>query len=94
MSDRVDDLEDQEDALLEGDRTLEVSSARAALRVRDFRVVWLGAFASNIGTWMQNVVLGALAYDLTARAAKRLRKAKKLKIVLTITMRAGTGAPG
>jgi MFS family permease len=27
--------------------------------------VYLGAFASNIGTWMQNVVLGAYAYDLT-----------------------------
>jgi predicted MFS family arabinose efflux permease len=27
--------------------------------------VFLGAFASNIGTWMQNVVLGAYAYDIT-----------------------------
>jgi MFS family permease len=27
--------------------------------------VFVGAFLSNIGTWMQNVVLGALAYDLT-----------------------------
>ena len=27
--------------------------------------MFLGAFASNIGTWMQNVVLGAYAYDLT-----------------------------
>ena len=32
---------------------------------RTFRIVFLGAFASNIGTWMQNVVLGAYAYDLT-----------------------------
>ena len=30
-----------------------------------FRRVFIGAFLSNIGTWMQNVVLGALAYDLT-----------------------------
>lgn len=71
MNDHVtetDQLEDREDALLEGDRTLQVSAARAALRVRDFRVVWLGAFASNIGTWMQNVTLGALAYRLTRSA--------------------------
>jgi MFS family permease len=65
MSDTTRDLEDQEDALLEGDRVLETSAARAALRHRDFRVVWTGAFASNIGTWMQNVTLGALAYELT-----------------------------
>ncbi len=27
--------------------------------------MFLGAFASNIGTWMQNVVLGAYAYNIT-----------------------------
>jgi MFS family permease len=37
--------------------------------VRDFRVVWLGAFSSNIGTWMQNVVLGAFAFELTRSPA-------------------------
>jgi len=37
----------------------------AALRQPVFRRVYVGAFFSNIGTWMQNVVLGALAYDLT-----------------------------
>lgn len=70
MTDRqeLDHLEDREDALLEGDRELDVSSARAALRVRDFRVVFIGAFASNIGTWTQNVTLGALAYELTGSA--------------------------
>jgi predicted MFS family arabinose efflux permease len=40
-------------------------SARNALRYPVFRRVFAGAFLSNIGTWMQNVVLGALAYDLT-----------------------------
>ncbi len=44
-------------------------TARAALAVRDFRIVWLGAFASNIGTWMQNVVLGAFAFELTGSPA-------------------------
>jgi MFS family permease len=32
-------------------------TAAAALRNRNFRTMWLGMFASNIGTWMQTVVL-------------------------------------
>ena len=40
-------------------------TALAALRQEVFRRVYVGAFLSNIGSWMQNVVLGALAYDLT-----------------------------
>lgn len=43
-------------------------SARAAWQHRTFRLVYLGAFTSSIGTWMQNVVLGALAYNLTHSA--------------------------
>ena len=39
--------------------------AQAALSHRDFRIVWGGTFASNIGTWMQNVLLGAYGYELT-----------------------------
>jgi MFS family permease len=35
------------------------------LQHREFRRVFGGVFLSNIGSWMQNVVLGALAYDLT-----------------------------
>ncbi|MBM3673776.1 MAG: MFS transporter [Actinobacteria bacterium] len=53
------------DAILDGDRVLRVGTAQAALRHRDFRLVWGGTFASNIGTWMQNVLLGAFAYELT-----------------------------
>ncbi len=30
--------------------------------------MWLGTFASNIGTWMQNIALGVLAYQLTHSA--------------------------
>jgi MFS family permease len=40
-------------------------SARAALAHREFRIVWSGSFASNIGKWMQNVILGAYAFELT-----------------------------
>jgi MFS family permease len=58
-------VEDTVDALEDGDRAVRSSSARAALRHRTFRRVFIGAFLSNIGSWMQNVVLGAVAYDLT-----------------------------
>ena len=53
------------DALEDGDLPFRPGSARAALGHATFRRVFIGAFLSNIGTWMQNVVLGALAYDLT-----------------------------
>ena len=49
-------------------RDLVPGTARSAFSHRTFRTVYLGAFASNIGTWMQNVVLGALAYELTHSA--------------------------
>ena len=58
-------VEEGVDALEAGDRPLRGGAARAALRHRTFRRVFTGAFLSNIGSWMQNVVLGALAYDLT-----------------------------
>ncbi len=57
--------EDATDALVDGDRVLVGGTARAALRHREFRIVFAGTFASNIGTWMQNVLLGAYGYTLT-----------------------------
>ena len=54
-----------EDALLDGDVPFQRGTAQAALRHRNFRIVYFGVFASNIGTWMQNVVLGAYALKLT-----------------------------
>ncbi|MGV3758630.1 MAG: MFS transporter [Actinomycetota bacterium] len=53
------------EAFEEGDRPIRTGTARAALANEVFRRVFVGAFLSNIGSWMQNVVLGALAYDLT-----------------------------
>jgi MFS family permease len=44
-------------------------SARAAFAHRDFRRMWIGSFASNIGTWMQTVVLGSYAFRLTGSAS-------------------------
>ncbi|MGI9578693.1 MAG: MFS transporter [Microthrixaceae bacterium] len=40
----------------------------AALSHKSFRRVFAGTMSSNIGTWMQNVILIALAYDLTGGA--------------------------
>jgi predicted MFS family arabinose efflux permease len=48
-----------------GDEPRWGGQSMAALRQQTFRRVYTGAFFSNIGTWMQNVVLGALAYDIT-----------------------------
>ena len=56
---------DATDAFRDGDRTMVRGTARAALRHRSFRIVWSGMFASNIGTWMQNVLLGAYGFTLT-----------------------------
>ncbi len=60
-----DDADEVEDALVDGDVPLRAGTAQAAFRHRNFRVAFIGVFASNIGTWMQNVLLGAWAYDLT-----------------------------
>src|ERR1700680_4418983 len=56
------------DALVAGAHPLSAGGATAALAHRDFRIVWGGTFASNIGTWMQNVLLGAFGYELTHSA--------------------------
>ena len=61
-------LEEAEDAFLDGDRTAEVGTIRTALRHRDFRTLFLGMFASNIGSWMQNVIVAAMAYNITRSA--------------------------
>jgi MFS family permease len=61
--------EEATDALVDGDQPLSTGTAVAALRHRDFRVVWTGTFASNIGTRMQNVLLGAFALELTGDAS-------------------------
>jgi MFS family permease len=37
----------------------------AALTHRDFRILWIGAFTSTVGTWMQNVAKNWLVLDLT-----------------------------
>jgi MFS family permease len=58
-------LDEATEAYVDGDVAITPGTARAALAHRDFRVVWLGALSSSVGTWMQNVVLSAFAFELT-----------------------------
>lgn len=57
--------EESSEALLEGDTRFAPGTARAALSQPLFRTLFFGAFLSNIGSWMQQIVLAAYAYDLT-----------------------------
>src|SRR5262245_30529746 len=40
-----------------------------ALRYRNYRLIFIGFFLSNIGTWMQTVAQGWLVRELTASTA-------------------------
>jgi MFS family permease len=40
-----------------------------ALRYRNYRLIWIGFFLSNIGTWMSTVAQGWLVRELTASTA-------------------------
>lgn len=62
-------LEEIEDSLVDGDRTIGSGTALAALRQPTFRTVFIGAFLSNIGSWMQSVILGAYAFSISHSSA-------------------------
>src|SRR5581483_3224273 len=62
-------IEDSEDALLDADRPFQPGTAASVLRNRTFSTVFFGAFASNIGSWMQNAVLMGYAFTLTHSAS-------------------------
>lgn len=61
--------DDKSNSLVDDGNPHRPGSARAALAARDFRYIWIGSFLSNIGTWMQNVVLPAYIYHRTGRAS-------------------------
>ncbi len=69
MSDARAALDSESEAVAEafedGDVAFERGTARAALRHRNFRIFWGGLFASNIGTWMQNIIVAAYVQTLT-----------------------------
>lgn len=58
-------LEETEEALVGGDTRFAPGTARAALAHRDFRILFIGAWLTNIGQWARQIVLAAYAYDLT-----------------------------
>lgn len=79
--------------MLKTPRTPRPGSARAALAHRDFRTLWTGMFASNIGTWIQNVVLPAYVYDRTGAAwAVGLMVFAQLGPMLLLSLLAGVVA--
>jgi MFS family permease len=61
-------IEQSDDAQIDADLPYTPGSARSALSHRTFRSVWIGTFASNVGTWMQNIALGVFAFQLTHSA--------------------------
>lgn len=44
---------------------LQNSKLLQVLRISDFRLLWLGAFVSFSGSWIQNVAQGNYVYTLT-----------------------------
>ena len=61
-------IDQADDAQIDADLPYTPGTARAALSHRAFRSVWTGTFASNVGTWMQNIALGVFAFQLTHSA--------------------------
>src|SRR5215831_17233381 len=58
----VDDLESNDGFASEH---LKLSDGLSALRHREFRLLWLGTFVSNIGSWAQKVATAWLIYHIT-----------------------------
>ena len=58
-TDDVDSADTAEAPVREG-------TARDVLAIRDFRRLFIASFLSNAGRWMQQVVLGVFAWELTA----------------------------
>ncbi len=57
-------------------------TARAALARPDFRRLYFSMFASNIGSWMQNVIIGPYALQLTRTAASPHGKASFVGLMM------------
>ncbi|HYC58227.1 MAG TPA: MFS transporter [Thermoanaerobaculia bacterium] len=54
-------LESESSAVPQG----RLSRTFSALRYRDFRLIWFGAFLSTTGTWMQTIAQGWLVLEMT-----------------------------
>ncbi len=83
-------VEDFEDADLEGDRPFRAGTAWAALTYSGFRRVFAGSIASNVGTWMQNVVLLAYATSIGGAGFAGLIGLAQLGPLLAISLIGGS----
>ncbi|MDP2719492.1 MAG: MFS transporter, partial [Dehalococcoidia bacterium] len=44
---------------------LRLSDTFLSLKLRDFRLLWMGQLSTSMGIWMDNVTRGWLMYDMT-----------------------------
>ena len=49
-------------------RQLGDSSPLRAFRHRDYTIFWLGTFVSNTGSWLQNLTIPYVLYQMTGSA--------------------------
>lgn len=61
-------LESESQILAEAPPRGRLSRTFSALRYRDFRLLWIGAFLSTTGTWMQTIAQGWLVLEMTNSA--------------------------
>jgi MFS family permease len=47
------------------EKAIRLKDVFASFNNRDFRYLWIGAFLSNIGTWIQTVAVGYLVFQIT-----------------------------
>ena len=48
--------------------SMDLGHTFGSLRLRDYRLLWLGQFGTNMGQWMDQVTRGWLIYQLTGSA--------------------------
>lgn len=61
-------IDDPSEVAPEPPRRGSLATTFSALRYRDFRLVWIGAFISTTGTWMQTVAQSWLVFSMTQSA--------------------------
>lgn len=61
-------VDDPTEVAPEPPRRGSLATTFSALRYRDFRLVWIGAFVSTTGTWMQTVAQSWLVFSMTQSA--------------------------
>lgn len=68
MSSSLPQEESIEATVADAQRQSRLGRMFSALQYRDFRLVWIGAFTSTIGTWMQTMAQAWVVYRMTGSA--------------------------